>query len=223
MPASFNDNLTYLMDRGGPVMWPLLALSIVAVALVFERCWFWFRLNHPWRLRRVARMIALLREDDLIQLTTLTTLTRDDRTLYGQVAAALTAHRAKPLTPDQAVQEHRGPMERFMPTLSTIISAAPMLGILGTVLGIISSFEALAEHASAADPRAVGRGIAEALITTAFGLSIAIAVVFPFNAFRAQIDRTLTRIEALVAAGSDTTRTAANKPLTPQQKQPPTP
>ena len=87
-----------------------------------------------------------------------------------------------------------------MPTLSTIITAAPMLGILGTVLGIIASFQVLAEQTAVTDPARVSQGIAEALVTTAAGLLIAVVTLFPYNALRAQVDRTLSRIESLAAS-----------------------
>ena len=98
------------------------------------------------------------------------------------------------------VESQRPRLERFMPTLSTIITAAPMLGILGTVLGIISSFEVIGQAGSAGDPSLVSQGIAEALLTTAAGLIVALLVLIPYNLFRSQVDRTLGRIETLVAA-----------------------
>lgn len=101
-----------------------------------------------------------------------------------------------------------------MPTLSTIITVAPMLGILGTVLGIISSFELLSDQATTADPRSVSQGIAEALITTAVGLVIAIFTLFPYNSLRAQVNRTLSAIESLtwaaVAGGGEEDRPKAD-------------
>ena len=88
-----------------------------------------------------------------------------------------------------------------MPTLSTIITVAPMLGILGTVLGIISSFQLLSDPGAATDPRSVSQGIAEALITTAVGLVIAILTLFPYNALRTQVDRSLSALESLAWSG----------------------
>ena len=87
-----------------------------------------------------------------------------------------------------------------MVILSTVITAAPMLGILGTVLGIIQSFELLGGENILTDPKQVSAGIAEALITTASGLSVALLTLFPFMAFKAQSDRALGRMEALSAA-----------------------
>lgn len=180
-------------------MWPLLGLSVLAVTLIFERCWFWFKTNHPRRLGRVATVRQLLRRglpDDARALAV------TDFSVYGRVAHPLLQE--KTLTQallTEVIQLQRTRLERFMPTLSTIITVAPMLGILGTVFGIISSFEVLSQQQIAmADPRDVGQGIAEALLTTAAGLIVAIVVLFPYNAFRAQVDRTLDRLESLADA-----------------------
>ena len=100
-----------------------------------------------------------------------------------------------------------------MIALSTIITAAPLLGILGTVIGIISSFQVLSEQTAATDPRSVSHGIAEALLTTAAGLTIALVTLFPYMAFRGQIDRTLGRIELLAAATRAHDR---DEPTTPE-------
>ncbi len=81
-----------------------------------------------------------------------------------------------------------------MGVLDTIIMVAPLLGILGTVVGIISSFDMLGEM-GIGDPRAVTGGIAQALISTAAGLTIAIATVFPFNYFNSRIDYAALAIE----------------------------
>ncbi len=85
-------------------------------------------------------------------------------------------------------------MRRGMNVLDTIITVAPMLGIIGTVLGIIASFESLA-IAGVGDPKAVIGGIAEALITTAAGLSISVMTVFPYNYFNTRIERAQDLIE----------------------------
>ena len=189
-----------LMQRGGVVMWPLLALSLLTVVLAFERCWFWIGTNRPSRLalvRRIASRLGGGGDDAGVRA-----LIDGDTSVYGRVVAALLNERrlsteALLIT---AVEAQRPRMERFMTKLSTIITAAPLLGILGTVTGIISSFQVLAEQTAATDPRSVSQGIAEALLTTAAGLSIALVALFPYNAFRGQIDRTLGRIEALAAA-----------------------
>lgn len=181
-------------------MWPLLALSLLGAALTVERVWFWVRTNSRGRLALVERLSRLLREGRLSEAGA---LARGDGSVYGKVVKNLLSERASEALVVQVVETHRSGLERFMPTLSTIITAAPMLGILGTVTGIISSFQILADVSMTADPRDVGHGIAEALLTTAAGLVIAIGVLFPYNGFRAQIDRTLGRIDLLIAAAGE--------------------
>jgi biopolymer transport protein ExbB len=91
-----------------------------------------------------------------------------------------------------ADEVHR--MGRFMGLLDTMITVAPLLGILGTVTGIIDSFNML-DTRGLEQPQAVTAGIAEALITTAAGLIIAIATLVPFNMFNARIERAARTIE----------------------------
>jgi len=98
------------------------------------------------------------------------------------------------------IESLRPVIERFAPTLGTIIAAAPLLGILGTVTGIIQSFDLLGEAASVSDPTIVAGGIAEALYTTAFGLSIALVTLFPHVYFKSRADRALGRLETLAGA-----------------------
>jgi biopolymer transport protein ExbB len=191
------DHFSTLMQRGGPVMWPLLALSVLAVTLGAERVWFFLRTNHPGRLERASQMASLLRKGDD---ETARRMAAVDASVYGDVVLRVTAEASTEAAIMDAVESQRRRLERFMPTLSTIITAAPMLGILGTVLGIISSFEILSHQTATTDPHSVSQGIAEALITTAAGLVIALVTLFPYNALRAQIDRTISRIELLAAA-----------------------
>ncbi len=189
-----------LMRRGGVVMWPLLALCVVALTLILERCWFFVVTNWPGRLSRVDRVARLLRSGRRDEARRLVVA---DASVYGDAVLRLLEEPAGSnldAAAAEAIEAQRRRLERYLPTLSTIITAAPMLGILGTVLGIISSFDVLAEQTTTGDPRAVSQGIAEALITTATGLAIALVTLFPFNAIRAQVDRTLSRIETLLAA-----------------------
>jgi len=85
-------------------------------------------------------------------------------------------------------------MRRFNGVLDTMITVAPLLGIFGTVLGIIISFEMLGT-AGIENPQAVTAGIAQALITTAAGLGIAILSVFPYNYFNARVENAALNIE----------------------------
>jgi len=190
----------FLMQRGGWVMWPLLGLSFLATTIAVERLWFWYKTNRPSRLAVVGEMGRLMRRGEIESARQLARA--NSTTVYGWVVGALLDQPISDAVAVEVIQSQRSRLERFMPTLSTIITTAPMLGILGTVFGIISSFEILSSQSMMADPRDVGQGIAEALLTTAAGLVVAIVVLFPYNVFRAQVDRTLGRIESLVAASS---------------------
>ena len=106
---------------------------------------------------------------------------------------------------------------RFLPTLSTVITAAPMLGILGTVTGIIDSFGLLGSAEAVRDTTAMAAGISEALYTTAFGLTIALVVLFPYNAYRGSADRALELIETVGAAAieAEAASQPASQPASP--------
>lgn len=194
-----------LLERGGWVMVPLLVLSVISVTLCLERAWFWLRMHPPGRatLRQIADLTAVLRSGSESPQGKLTgALTRAGSTsVYGRVVQYLLDHGWSESVAVEAVELQRPAMERFMPTLSTIITAAPLLGILGTVSGIIDSFRLLGESQIVTDPRDVSGGIAQALLTTEVGLIIALVTLFPFMIYKAQIDRALSRLEVLIAAG----------------------
>ena len=195
-----------LMHSGGFVMWPLLALSLIAVTLIVERCWFWLCTYGPKQRRFISELGAMLRRGDVDMARR---LSASDAGVYGCAVRLLLSEGVSDATAIEAVESQRSRLERFMPTLSTIITAAPMLGILGTVVGIITSFQVLSDQATVTDPRLVSEGIAQALVSTAAGLLVAIVVLLPYNAFRAQTDRTLGRLEALIAAAEAACRKAA--------------
>jgi len=194
-----NEALTTLIDRGGIVMIPLLALSVISLALVIERSWFWWRSNRGGASRRFNRLIEFLRKGD----PRAESLLASDNSIYATVARAVTGSSLSDAAALTAFEGQRPRMERFMTTLSTIITAAPLLGILGTVLGIIQSFELLGTEQTLADPRTVSAGIAEALLTTAAGLVVALIALFPYMIFRGQLDRAIGRMEAIIAAAHE--------------------
>lgn len=95
---------------------------------------------------------------------------------------------------ESAAAEEIRKLRRYMGVLDTMITVAPLMGIFGTVIGIIMSFEALGS-AGIEHPQAVTAGIAQALITTATGLGIAILSVFPYNFFNLRIEKAVLNIE----------------------------
>ena len=186
-----------MFQAGGWVMYPLLALSLLSVALCCERAIFWMLVHSGGRRRRLRRLSSKARKGDRAGALA---LAEADGTFYGRVAAAVlrsgNGAEATALAQEQ-MEAARPAIERFSVTLSTIITAAPMLGILGTVTGIIRSFQLLGGAGAVTDPGLVAAGIAEALYTTAFGLIVALVTLFPYVLFRAQADRAYGRLEAL--------------------------
>jgi biopolymer transport protein ExbB len=185
-----------IMHHGGIVMWPLLLLSLAAVTLAFERTCFWIRQNGPAGRRNFLALMDALRQGDRHRARALADTAN---TVYARVARGLLKDGTSDAVAVGTVEHERIGMDRFMATLSTIITAGPMLGILGTVIGIITSFEVLSGGDALVDPKAVSGGISEALVATASGLVVALMALFPYMAFGAQRETTVGRLETLIS------------------------
>lgn len=194
--AAMSQMLT-LFEKGGPVMWPLLALSVLSLAVTLERALFWVRTHRPGRRRWLLRLAEAIRANDRAGAKA---IAADDGSLYADAAGMVLSGRVGPASAVELAETYRPVFDRFSLTLSTIITAAPLLGILGTVTGIIESFQLLGATTGVTDVNAVAGGIAEALITTAAGLVVALMTLFPYMIFRAQSDRCLGNLELLVAS-----------------------
>ena len=185
-PAGFLGG-NWLIDKfhkGGPIMWPILIVSIVALTVVLERCiWWcgrWFR-RDP---KRIEKVFTAIENGDTAEASRLSRSSRDPvlRMLWNglnhqhssleaalQVAAGIEIKRAG----------------RFLVVMDTLVTLAPLLGLLGTITGLIRSFSFLGNEELAV--QAVTGGIAEALIATACGLGIAIFALIPFNFFTSRV------------------------------------
>lgn len=209
LPAMPDERLTIMeiFLLGGVVMYPLLLLSVVSLALSFERALFWWRMLSGREAERWRRLVEKVRAGDW---SAAAKAARKDPTVFGVFARRFIARAeqggrgATEADARELIESVRGQIERFGTVLSTIITAAPMLGILGTVIGIIKSFGLLGasvDAAAAADPTAVASGIAQALYTTAFGLVIALLTLFPYAIFRSYADKAFARLETFAAVG----------------------
>lgn len=186
---------------GGWVMYPLLVMSLLSLTLIFERMVFWVFSAQRAGPRRLAVYLKLYAADQASDISKAST---NDRTLEGNlVATAASSKISNEAILIGHIESMRPAIERFSSTLSAIIAAAPLLGILGTVTGIIRSFDLLGNAAAVSDPSIVAGGIAEALYTTAFGLTIALVTLFPHIYFKSRADRTLGRLETLAGVISE--------------------
>ncbi len=178
---------------GGPVMYPLLFCSIISLAVILERTFFWIGVGMRRNQALLNEVLELCRTGDWDAVRN---RAAGSKNYVIRVLISGILHREYSLIKamESAAAEEISRMRRFMGVLDTMITVAPLLGIFGTVLGIIESFDMLGsvgiEH-----PQAVTGGIAQALITTASGLGIAIVSVFPYNYFNSRIEHAAQIIE----------------------------
>lgn len=178
-------------------MWPLLGLSILATALILERIVFWFQVAR--RQDRVIReILALYRRSPRAAFQRIEQ--NGDLPLARIFLAAMELEQATPedfrLALESAAQAEIPLLKRFNTVFETVISVAPLLGLLGTVLGLINSFASLrVGDLSSTQTTGVTAGISEALISTASGLVVAIFTLLFANMFRGLYLRQIALIQ----------------------------
>ena len=179
--------------KGGLVMYPLLGCSIIALTVIIERAWFWIREDMQHNRPRVDRVLELCRKGDWRGVKEQVAGSKD---YIIRILVSGILHKEFSMTKamETAASDEIKRMRRHLGLLDTMITVAPLLGIFGTVIGIITSFEILGTS-GIENPQAVTAGIAQALITTASGLGIAILSVFPFNYFNARVENAALDIE----------------------------
>lgn len=181
-----------LFTAGGVVMWPLLVFSILAVALIIERVRFWLRI-HNRQSRVIAEVLKLYRLNNVVGA--IDKLRQNaDLPLARVFLAALELEQPTPeefrLALESEAQAEIPILKRFQNLFDTIIGLAPLLGLLGTVLGLITSFASLdIGDVGGAKTADVTAGISEALVSTAAGLIVAIFALFFANSFRGLYSR----------------------------------
>ena len=187
-----------LFAAGGIVMYPLLGFSILAIALIAERLNFWYRVNR--RQRSVVREVLRLYPDD--SLSALNKLKQNaDLPIARIFLEAIGLQRSVPpsgfrLALESATQAELPMLRRFNTAFDIIISSAPLLGLLGTILGLIRSFASLRlGDVGGESAIAVTGGISEALISTAAGLAVAIFTLIFANIFRGFYRRQIALIQ----------------------------
>jgi len=174
-------------------MWPLLLTSVVALATVIERIFFGARET----LRRDPDGVEnIFSQVEKGNMSAAVRAAQDSNDFIARIMAYALTHRDKSLS-NAYLKSANKELQRFnrgLPILDTIITLAPLLGLLGTVTGLIRAFGLLGA-AELGSPTAITGGIAEALIATAFGLAIAITALIPYNYLNARLEEARNEIQ----------------------------
>jgi biopolymer transport protein ExbB len=182
-----------LFFKGGPVMYPLLGCSIVALTVIIERTLFWIKKDLGRNQPVVDEVLELCRRGDWDAVRD-KALGSKDYVIRILVNGIVHKEFSMAKAMETAAADELKRMHRYLGILDTMITVAPLLGIFGTVIGIIISFEMLGTS-GIENPQAVTEGIAQALITTASGLGIAILSVIPYNYFSSRAEDAALSIE----------------------------
>jgi len=190
-------SISGIFSAGGVVMFPLLAFSILAIALILERIAFWQRVTK--RQNRITREVLKLYPYEA-QAAFLKLEQNSDLPLARVFLAALELEQPTPeefrLALESAAQAEMPILNRFSSVFETIIGASPLLGLLGTILGLIEAFAALRiGDIGGSKTAGVTGGISEALISTASGLCVALFTLLFANTFRGLYRRQLALMQ----------------------------
>ncbi len=188
--------MTDYVSQGGVIMVPILLCSLLAFAIVIERLW-------NLRRKRVLRydvlnlIEELLRDQKIPEATTL--CKRHESTMTRVLLVALLNYdrpkaEIKEMIEDQGRQEVPY-LERYLTTLGTIASISPFLGLLGTVVGLLKVFQAIAQVGGTTNASVLSEGIHNALITTVGGLCVAIPSLITYNYFARRAEELILEVE----------------------------
>lgn len=184
-----------IVRSGGWLMLPIIACSIVAAAIILERLW-------TLQRRRVLPRDLTRQVWDWVsknQLDRQHIQALQDGSPLGEILAAGLANRQRDREIMKEKVEDTGrhvvhELERYLNTLGTIAAISPLLGLLGTVIGMVKVFAAITAY-GVGDPAVLAGGISEALITTAAGLSVAIPALIAYRYLRGRVDALVVQME----------------------------
>ncbi|KAB2909964.1 MAG: MotA/TolQ/ExbB proton channel family protein [Ignavibacteriales bacterium] len=198
-------NLMEMFLKGGLIMWPILLLSVIGLAVIIEKLLSLrkAKVNVP---KFILTVETLLRKNDVAG--TIQVLKGEKSPIAVIIKKALRKHkygyqRVREAIEDSGNQEV-GKLERGMWVLATVAGAAPLLGFLGTVTGMVTAFMTVEHLQGNATPADLAAGIYEALITTVFGLVVGIPALIAYNYLLSQINKVVLDMEAISTDVIDT-------------------
>ena len=185
-----------ILQKGGPILWIILGLSVVATAIIIERLLF-FRKIRVDEDRLISRLKSALEKGHFDEALSICDNNPYPITNLMKVGID---HRNQP-TPIQkemimdAANQEIPRLERFLSALGTVAHIAPLLGLLGTVTGNIEAFGVLGKFGSVGDPSILAKGISEALITTAGGIIVSVPTIVFYNYLVSKVNHIIIRLE----------------------------
>lgn len=182
-----------LFHRGGPIMYPVLLTAIFAVCIVVERIAWWLNLSRKRDASTLDKVFAAVEAGNSADAIALSSTSEDP--VVRMIHHGLN-HRHSSLQSalEVAAGHELQRAGRFLTAMDTVVTLGPLLGLLGTVTGIMGAFSSIGSSELAVEK--VTGGIGEALIATAFGLGIAIVTLIPMNFFHARVARLQFELEA---------------------------
>lgn len=203
-----------LFKHGGPIMWPIALVSFVAVTIVLERTFFLITDQRTREPETVSKMFDCIEEgnpEDAIKLS------KGSKDYIARILGEALTYRDFSLSSAflRAASSEVARIQQGHSVLDTCVTAAPLLGLLGTVTGMMNTFGALGEGDIAASASKITGGVGEALIATACGLVIAIMGLIPYNILNTRIETTKREIsQASYTLDVILKKAAANSPVT---------
>lgn len=184
-----------MVQAGGWLMFPILLCSIFALAIIAER--FWSLQQKRVAPKQLVGQVWQWYKNDNLDESHIDALTKNSPLGRILVAGLINRHHARDIMKESIEEVGRQvvhELERYLTTLGTIASITPLLGLLGTVIGMIKVFTAITAQ-GVGNPAVLANGISEALITTAAGLSVAIPSVFFYRFFRGKVNALVLKME----------------------------
>lgn len=179
-----------LLIKGGVMMIPLLVCSVVSLAVIIDRFVYWYRIRSKGLPDKVLQLVKAHEIESALELAW-----EAKDPVLKVLAVGIEHDNPSPGEAMEAAALAEIPhMKQYLPILDTVVTLAPLLGLLGTITGMIASF-GIMSLAGIGQPHAITGGIAEALIATATGLCVAICTLIPYNYFLSKSERRTEEIE----------------------------
>lgn len=198
---SHHTSLLERFSRGGPIVWPILVVLLLGAAIIIERIIYLYRkaIDADSLMNRMNTLAACEEWDACRALCNRFAGKPVSRVLQAGLECRQMGREAMENVLQEAILQEIPGLERFLSTLGMLAAIAPLLGLLGTVTGMINTFDMIT-HYGTGNPRMMSGGISEALITTMLGLSVAIPILLCHTLLSRRVETTIAQMEEKAVA-----------------------